>query len=207
MTLHAVERTVRNGSRVWQLRDHVHNCSFFPAPHNRATIFAKVLQQVQDFPPWADVSSPEQVLRSITYDAATNNAAFDECVLVEKLVCFGHRLNTLLEHLFKECEPWQSTCDLVLGVGKTVKNSTVNRQEVERVQLGEKEHAVRVVMPVNLPRTRWGDHPMGLRRMQHLRGPITSMDVSNMYFAAPVADSLGRRRSWCPSTWRRSWAR
>lgn len=135
MTLHVIQRGVENCTRKWTLREHVHRCSAFPAPHNRVTIHAKVLQQVQELPVCTNVVSVGPALRAITYDAASSNAAFEECVAVDKQVCVGHRLNTLMEHLFKDCAPWADTCALVLGIGLTVKNSTMNRQELQRVQL------------------------------------------------------------------------
>lgn len=114
---------------------------------------------------------------------------------VQRVKCFGHRLNTLMEHM-DSCAEYKAALDPVCDVLTKVKSSQKNLEELQRIQINRIEESKRlnehvrgdvVKLPKNTPRTRWGYDYNVLSRAVAIFSDIYAMDYeTNMYFKDPA---------------------
>lgn len=137
---------------------------------------------------FGNINGDNDIQKRVSYISAdcasSNQVAFDSIANVERIKCFGHRLNTLMENMDANDE-YKTVFDAMTYVLTKIKSSSKNQYELLRVQdeiLAAQGSKDRRVLPKNSPRTRWGFDYLVLKRALCLMDYITKMDDDNMYY-------------------------
>ena len=145
-------------TKSWELIESVLAVEYFPNPHTKENVLERFQETIKNTVQVIDASADTTIdmtaenthllsgdsnliVHAVVHDAASNNNRFQEHYIALK--CFGHRLNTFLEHLCekKRHSDISTLIHNVNDIMQMIKNSTINRQQLAEVQkgLGQKE--------------------------------------------------------------------
>jgi hypothetical protein len=165
--------------------------SYFETPHTGLTILEKLISDIRTcFPMHSSLNerSLKAALISITRDCVSSNSvAMRRAEGVFDVLCIGHRLKTLIDHV-ESLEQFEVLVSPMFKVLDIIKRSTKNLTALQKVQeqrLSQLERRTRkdvVKFPCNLPRTRWTHNPAAIRRGLDIHFDIRNMKDEDMYF-------------------------